>query len=134
MERYIGEIKSMPDPDFGDVRIIWMTQESWLDKDRINNTYPSVWFIFEGEMYHGLSTYRFKWFEQYEDLALPSGKPFDCYFPGREECEYMTNLGYEYRKLDYEKAMRGDMDEWCEFELDFLKKWNRDKKIDDLLK
>ena len=134
MERYIGETISMPDPDFGDVRIVWMTQESWLDKDRKNCTHPSVWFIFGGEMYHGLSKYRFMWFEQYEDLTLPNGKPFDCYFPGREEWEYMTNLGYEYRKLDYEKAMQGDMDEWCVFELDFAKEWNRDKKISALLK
>lgn len=134
MERYIGETISMPDPDFGDVQIVWMTQESWLDKDRKNCTHPSVWFIFGGEMYHGLSKYRFMWFEQYEDWSLPSGKQFDCYFPRREEWEYMTNLGYEYRKLDYEKAMQGDMDEWCEFELEFAKEWNRDKKIDSLLK
>ena len=134
MERYIGETISMPDPDFGDVQIVWMTQESWLDTDRKNCTHPSVWFIFGGEMYHGLSKYRFMWFEQYEDWSLPSGKQFDCYFPEREEWEYMTNLGYEYRKLDYEKAMQGDMDEWCEFELEFAKEWNRDKKIDSLLK
>ena len=134
MERYIGETISMPDPDFGDVQIVWMTQESWFDEDRRTCTHPSTWFIFGGEMYHGLSKYRFMWFEQYEDWSLPSGKQFDCYFPEREEWEYMTNLGYEYRKLDYEKAMQGDMDEWCEFELEFAKVWNRDKKIDSLLK
>ena len=134
MERYIGETISMPDPDFGDVQIVWMTQESWLDTDRRNCTYPSVWFIFGGEMYHGLSKYRFMWFEQYEDWLLPSEKQFDCYFPGKEEWEYMTHLGLEYRKLDYEKAMQGDMDEWCDFELEFAKKWNREKKIEELLK
>ena len=134
MERYIGETISMPDPDFGEVKIVWMTQESWFDEDRRTCTHPSTWFIFGGELYHGLCRYRFKWFEQYEDWWLPCEKQFDCYFPGREEWEYMTNLGYEYRKLDYEKAMQGDMDEWCEFELEFAKVWNRDKKIDSLLK
>lgn len=134
MERYIGEKISMPDPDFGDVQIVWMTQESWLDEDRRTCAHPSVWFVFEGDMYYGLSKYKFNWFEQYEDWLLPSEKQFDCYFPGKEEWEYMTRLGLEYRKLDYEKAMQGDMDEWCDFELEFAKKWNREKKIEELLK
>lgn len=138
MERYIGELKSMPDPKFEEVEIVWMTNEQWTDplsKYNPNKTHPSVWFLFEGILHHGISSYQFQWFETYEDFELPSGKPFDCWDPGIEEWEYLTNLGLQYRELDYQKAIvEGDLDNWCQFELDFATKWNRDRKIDDLLK
>jgi hypothetical protein len=50
----------------------------------------------------------------------------------------MLKLGYEYRLFDYQRAIlqasEEEMDHWCEFELDFIKKWYRDKVIDNLLK
>ena len=137
MERYIGEIKIMDNPKFEDIQILWMTNEQWVDKSRrvtINN--PSVWFIYESIIYWGLSKYEFKWLEQYTDFELPSGKIFDQYFPGEEEWEYMLNLGYTWRVLDYDKAIlqADDLDYWCDYELQFIREWNRNHKIDNLLK
>ena len=135
MERYIGEIKIMENPKFEDIQILWMTNEQWTIDNRSNN-FPSVWFIYEGIMYWALSKREFKWFEDYSDLTLPSTAQFNQWNPGKEEWEFMLNLGYEYRVFDYEKAIlqADDLDHWCDFELDFIKKWYRDKRIDDLLK
>ena len=135
MERYIGEIKIMENPKFEDIQILWMTNEQWTIDNRSNN-FPSVWFIYEGIMYWALSKYEFKWFEDYSDLTLPSTAQFNQWLPEKEEWEFMLNLGYEYRVLDYNKAIlqAEDLDHWCDFELDFIKKWYRDKRIDYILK
>jgi hypothetical protein len=135
MERYIGEIKKMQDPKFEDIQILWMTNEQWTIDNRSNN-FPSVWFIYEGIMYWALSKYEFKWFEDYSDLTLPSTAQFNQWLPEKEEWEFMLNLGYEYRVFDYNKAILEveDLDNWCDFELDFIKKWYRDKRIDYILK
>jgi len=135
MERYIGEIKIMQNPKFEDIQILWMTNEQWTIDNRSNN-FPSVWFIYEGIMYWALSKYEFKWFEDYSDLTLPSTAQFNQWDPGKEEWEFMLEFGYEYRVLDYNKAILEveDLDNWCDFELDFIKKWYRDKRIDYILK
>lgn len=138
MERYIGEIKIMEDPKFEDIQILWMTNEQWRDPiDRYNHwDFPSVWFIYEGIMYWALSKREFKLFEDYSDLTLPSTAKFNKWNPGKEEWEYMLGFGYEYRVFDYEKAIlrAEDLDSWCDFELQFITEWNRNKNIDDLLK
>jgi hypothetical protein len=135
MERYIGEIKIMQDPKFEDIRILWMTNEQWI-VDKKPKNFPSVWFIHKGIMYWGLSKYEFKWFEDYSDFTLPSTEQFNQWDPGKEEWEFMLGLGYEYRVFDYDKAILKveDLDNWCDFEIQFLTDWNRNKKIDDLLK
>jgi len=135
MERYIGEIKIMQNPKFEDIQILWMTNEQWTIDNRSNN-FPSVWFIYEGVMYWGLSKYEFKWFEDYSDFTLPSTAQFNQWLPEKEEWEFMLNLGYEYRVLDYNKAILEveNLDNWCDLELDFIKKWYRDKRIDYILK
>lgn len=139
MERYIGEIKIMEDPKFEDIQILWMTNEQWRDplsKYNPQKNHPSVWFIYEEIMYWALSKHEFKWFEDYSDAVLPSGKAFNQWNPGKEEWEYMLEFGYEYRVLDYENAIlqADDLDHWCDFEIRFITEWNRNKKIDDILK
>jgi len=123
----------MQNPKFEDIQILWMTNEQWVDG---NKNFPSVWFIYEGVMYWGLSKYEFKWFEDYSDFTLPSTAQFNQWLPEKEEWEFMLNLGYEYRVLDYNKAILEveDLDNWCDLELDFIKKWYRDKRIDYILK
>ena len=131
MERYIGDIKIMKDPKFEKIQILWMFSETF-------NMYkfPAIWFIYEDIIYFGLSKYKFNWFEDYSDFILPSGLKFNMYKPGEAEWDYMIKLGYEYRILDYNKAIlyADDLDYWCDFELDFIKKWYRDKRIGDILK
>ena len=135
MERYIGEIKVMEDPKFEDIQILWMINEQWF-VDRSSKNFPSVWFIYEEVMYWALSKYEFKWFEEYSDLTLSSTAQFNQWDPGKEEWEFMLEFGYEYRVFDYEKAIlqADDLDHWCDFEIQFITEWHRDKRIDDLLK
>ena len=139
MERYIGEIKIMENPKFEDIQILWMTNEQWRDpllKYNPQKKHASVWFIYEEIMYWALSKYEFKWFEEYSDLTLSSTAQFNQWNPGKEEWEFMLGFGYEYREFDYNTAILEveNLDDWCDFELDFIKKWHRDKRIDDLLK
>lgn len=126
--RFIGENAEI-DPGFDQVQIVWIKTEHTPDNWR----YPSVWFLFGGDLYYGVSSYPFHWLEQHEDIQLPCARRFDAYSPGREEWEWMAGSGMSYAKLDYEKAMRGDLGEWCDFEIEFATRWNRDKKIDSLL-
>ena len=38
-----------------------------------------------------------------------------------------------FYELDYQKAIiESDLDEWCDFELDFIKVWLRDSKLNEL--
>jgi len=131
MERYIGDIKIMKDPKFEEIQILWMFSETFH-----MYKFPAIWFIYEDIIYFGLSKYKFKWFEDYSDFILPSGLKFNMYKPGEEEWEFMIQLGYAYRILDYKKAILDvdDLDDWCDFELDLIRKWYRDKRIDDILK
>ena len=137
MERYIGDIKIMQDPKFEDIQIMWMTNEHWFDTaNKSSKNFPSVWFIYEDVMYWGLSKYEFKWFEDYSDFTLPSTAQFNQWSPEKAEWEFMLNFGYEYRVLDYKRAIleTDDLDNWCDFELNFIREWYRNKRIDDILK
>jgi hypothetical protein len=137
MKRYIGEIKIMENPKFEDIQILWMTNEYCNVTPVIIKNYPSVWFIYEGIMYWALSKREFKWLEDYSDLTLPSTAQFDQWNPGKEEWEFMLlEFGYKYREFDYKKAILDteDLGSWCDFELDLIKKWYRDKRIEDILK
>ena len=131
----------MENPKFEDIQILWMTNEyCTLSKSRVTpviiRNYPSVWFIYEGIMYWALSKREFKWFEDYSDLTLPSTAQFNQWNPGKEEWEFMLEFGYKYREFDYKKAILDteDLDSWCDSELELIKKWYRDKRIEDILK
>lgn len=130
----------MENPKFEDIQILWMTNEYCNVTPVIIRNYPSVWssvwFIYEGIMYWALSKREFKWLEDYSDLTLPSTAQFNQWNPGKEEWEFMLEFGYKYREFDYKKAILDteDLDSWCDFELELIKKWYRDKRIEDLLK
>ena len=131
----------MENPKFEDIQILWMTNEyCTLSKSRVTpviiRNYPSVWFIYEGIMYWALSKREFKWLEDYSDLTLPSTAQFNQWNPGKEEWEFMLEFGYKYREFDYKKAILDteDLDSWCDSELELIKKWYRDKRIEDILK
>jgi hypothetical protein len=123
--RYIGSIVSLePDPEYKDIDIKWVTREYTA----IDNQNPSVWFIFNNKMYYGVCGYTFSLFEDYTDF-----KNFNEWKPGEYEWNYLKELGFVYYELDYQKAIvEGDLDEWCDFELDFIKVWLRDSKLNEL--
>ena len=124
MIRYIGRIASL-DPEYKDIDIKWMTKE---DTGAYNRN-PSVWFIYNNKMYYSICDYTFNFLEDYSDF-----KTFNEWVPGEYEWNYLKDLGFAYYELDYQKAIieGGDLDEWCDYELDFIKVWLRDSKLKEL--
>lgn len=140
MERYIGNIVNMPDPSFDDIEIHWMSGEYI----RLY-MYPFVWFTYRGRMYYAVTkvslTKGIKSIDQtrvahdFDDVKTRSGKYFDHNNPGPEEWSILTAIGLRYYELDYEQAIANakELDDWCDIELEFIKAWNRESKIDRLL-
>lgn len=145
MRRYIGEIVDI-NPTWERSKLIWITQDS--DSDYVSS--PSFWFEFDGWLYYGIVEYKLHTFEQYEDWILDDNTIFNDMNPGKFEFDYLVdfrspnnlvespNIPYKtiYYKLDYDKVMSGYLGKWCEYEyeLEFMKVWNRDMKLKGLLK
>jgi hypothetical protein len=154
--RYIGNIADI-NPKFDEVKLIWITNErvDWLADSFSNLKFPlktstncpSFWFEYKSEIYYGIVEYELGFLEQYEDWEICDGIYFNEYDPKEEEFNQLTNfkipLNFKegvgekrktrYYKLDYVKAMQGDLGQWCKFELNFTKKWFRDRQIDSIL-
>ena len=122
--RYIGEKVSL-DPEYKDIDIKWMTNEN----SGSHNRNPSVWFIYNNKMYYGICDYTFGFLEDYSDF-----ENFIHWDPKEYEWNYLKEFGFVYYELDYQKAIveGGDLDEWCDYELDFIKIWLRDSKLNEL--
>ena len=127
MNRYIGRAVSLePVPEHNDIEIKWIT----TDEDDDHYFSPSIWFIYNNKMYYGICNYKFEFLKDYTDF-----KNFNKWDPKENEWNYLKDLGITYYELDYQKAIieAEDLDEWCEYELDFIKVWLRDSKLNDLL-
>lgn len=126
MSRYIGRTVSLDtEPEYNDIEIKWLTTED--DDDYLRS--PSIWFIYNNKMYYGICNHLFGFLEDYTDF-----KNFNQWDPKENEWNYLKDLGITYYELDYQKAIieGGDLDEWCEYELDFIKVWLRDSKLNEL--
>ncbi len=144
--RYIGEIVEIH-PTWEKSKLIWVTNEQWSE-DGKSHHHPAFWFEFEGWLYYGIVDYEFGFLEQYEDWVINEDEyEFNSYSPKKIEFDLLVNFysplnlvndpnkSYDtkYYKLDYEKAMQGDLDHWCQWEIEFTKEWNRDMKLKELL-
>ena len=126
MTRYIGRAVLLDtEPEYNDIEIKWITTE---DDDNYSKS-PSIWFIYNNKMYYGICNYKFQFLEDYTDF-----RKFSAWDPKEYEWNYLKNLEITYYELDYQKAIieGGDLDEWCEYELDFIKVWLRDSKLNEL--
>jgi len=126
MNRYIGRAVSLePVPEHNDIEIKWITTED----DDNNSASPSIWFIYNNKMYYGICNYKFEFLQDYTDF-----KKFNKWDPKENEWNYLKDLGITYYELDYQKAIieAEDLDEWCDYELDFIKVWLRDSKLNEL--
>lgn len=57
-----------------------------------------------------------------------------CEFcPGKKEFEILKELDPTYYLFDYDETMKGDLDEFSDYELDLIKKWNREITLRKLL-
>ena len=57
-----------------------------------------------------------------------------CEFcPGKKEFEILKELDPTYYLFDYDETMKDDLDEFSDYELDLIKKWNREITLRKLL-
>lgn len=161
LNRYIGEIVEI-NPTWEETKLVWVTSEQWEVSNLndngtfINSSYPykiiphhnpTFWFEYKGWMYYGLVEYEIGFAEQFEDWQMTEEYFFDQYEPSEIEFNQLINFkgpmnkvkdpGVPYKtiyfKLDYPKAMQGDLGHWCKYEMDFTKQWYRDRTINDIL-
>ena len=127
LDRYIGEIIDI-NPKFNEIEIKWITTECLPDSYQ-----PSIWFIYKNKMYYSISNRQLGFLEDLSDIKLKNGEIFNAFIPGEPEWYYLNLYGLTHFELDYQKAIiEGDLDEWCEYELDFIKVWLRDSKLNEL--
>jgi hypothetical protein len=125
--RYIGDIVDI-NPEFDRVQIFWIKREEWSSGNK-HMANPAIWIEFENSIYFGVcKSYHFNFLEDFSDW-----ENFDEYNPGHFEFSHLMKIKPTFYKLDYLGVMKSDLGDWCDFELDFIKKWWRDKKISELL-
>jgi hypothetical protein len=132
--RYAGEVEDIK-PEYKDVELVYITLEQWQQGGHIM-CYPSFWFIYKGWLYLGICDYDLPFLSNYDDIIMKSGNRFSPYNPKEEEFNYLTTTWeVTYYKFNYEKVMSDDwnLGHYSEHETDFIKVWNRDRRIDDII-
>lgn len=95
---------------------------------------PLFLFIYENNLYFGICDYEFQFLQSYEDFTMENEQTFNSFFPNSEEFIYLKDMNPTYYKLDYQKTInKEDLGDFSDYELDLLKKWNRELSINKLL-
>ena len=118
--RYIGEeVKISPTWDKSTIHYI--TEE--LYQNQLNNMcsyHPAFWLEYDGVMYFGMCVSVY--FSVFDNIRERFGSMnFNIYQPKNKEFDYLISTNPKFYKLDYLKATSGDLGEWCDYELDFIK-------------
>ena len=133
LERYVGDIVQIS-PVYNEMKVHWITQEQHIENSRSR---PSAWFEYQGWMYLMVCDYEFHFLEQYEDWVFDDGVEFSEWYPGAREIDKMLGMNPTFFKVNAEEIYKSDLDYYCDYELEFIKKWHkgiiRDNKIDDIL-
>ena len=96
---------------------------------------PVFWAYYRDELLYCQVDYQFNYFETYDDWKLSNGKDFNPYFPGDEELSHLLQYKITYHNVIPEMLNNEELRlELCQLEEDIIKNWNRNKKINDLLK
>ena len=129
IEINIGDAAEI-DPEFEDIEMSWVTIENNQDK---KTSHPAVWIIYKEHIYYGVCKYRLGR-EKFKCIILKNGEIFNEFEPGESEWDFLNKKGITYYRLDYEKfILQENFDKYCRFEIDFIKKWHRETKIDDAI-
>ncbi len=101
---------------------------------------PVFWATYKDEMIYGVCDYTFDMFEDFNDWVNESqfigvkSKPFNHISPGIDELLTLKKYFPRYFTVDYNILMNSDhLEDLCEWEIDILKTWNRDKKLNQIL-
>jgi len=100
---------------------------------------PVFWAFYEEELIYGIcNSYRFTMFESYDDWETKSDDFGDNYFdwvnPGEKELSKILEYNPQYFLVDPNVFLVKEIrDKICDWEMDIIAKWNRDRKINQLL-
>jgi len=119
-------------PEWEEVNLFLIT-ESTSDFRKNVKSSPLFLFIYENDIYIGICDYEFHFLENFEDFTLDNQIIFNSFFPGKMEFDYLKGMNPTFYKLDYQETLKGDLDEFSEYELDLLKEWNRELSVIKLL-
>lgn len=141
--RYIGDIVKMERPSSDAIKVLWITREYDACSDDMTTKYthvgsyrPSMWFIYNDDLYVSICDYEFDTFETYDDILLDTGECFNEWTPSNKEVDFILDKNPIYILANPIKILESDLDEYCEFELEFIREQakiiNRNNKIDDV--
>ena len=130
-KKYQGNIVKI-NPLWEDVKLLFITTTTSNFSLDIKPK-PLFLFIYENSLHFGICDYGFGFLESYEDFIMKNEQVFNSFFPNSEEFIYLKDMNPTYYKLDYQKTINQDLGEFSNYELDLLKKWNRELSIKRLL-
>jgi hypothetical protein len=113
---------------------------AFIHRDNIHNIkkfiyVPVFWAHYHDELLYCQVDYEFHFLETYDDWKLPTSKDFNPYYPGEEELSHLLQYKIKYHHVIPEMLRHEEVRlQICQWEEDIIKNWNRDKKINDLLK
>ena len=96
----------------------------------------AFWALYEDQLLYVVTGYGLKYFEIVSDWLVdtPDGsRYFDTINPGIRELEKLLTLKPSYYVFDM-SALTALPGNFCQFEMDLITEWNRDFKINSLLK
>jgi len=128
LKRYVGDVVYIK-PILSDIKIYNISTEHVnLEQSGnfiIYNQLPCMWYEYNHQLYFSVFNFIIEYFDSINDI-----ENFNVYEPGMKELKWLYEKGvYETFEVDYIGIIQSDLDEYCEFELDFLKIWYRDSQF-----
>ena len=137
--RYIGDVVDIERPSSDEIKVLWITREYETTKysqQPVGSYRPSMWFIYNDNLYLSICDYKFDTFESYDDILLDTGECFNEHTPSTKEVDFILNKNTIYILANPIKILESNLDEYCEFELEFIREQskiiNRNNKIDNI--
>jgi hypothetical protein len=136
MKTYLSSIfPEVVDVDTSELKLCYVTKEHLISKNitlsGVSNYIPTFWAFYKGELLYCLVDYQLHFLEDFTDWH----SDFNHLFPGDFELSLLLKYNIKYfhvlPEVFKEEEVRDHISQW---EDDLIKTWNRDKKINDLLK
>ena len=125
--KYKGTKKSLPNIHCDEVDMIYVTR---TNRTAFREPSPLYLFTYNDDMYIGVChLFKLNMFMYLNDLD----NDFCEFYPGKKEFEILKELDPTYYLFDYDETMKGDLDEFSDYELDLIKNWNREITLRKLL-
>lgn len=117
-------------PLYSNSKILHITSYRNFDDSKFE-IYPSFWLIFDNKIYYGICNYAFELLEGYDDWD-----DFKLYNPKEKEFNLLMSHNPIFYLLNYKEhiieASENELDYFSEYELEILKKENRNNHINNL--